>query len=108
MAYQWKVGDKAVCIRKDGWMCRYSDGSLRPSPFRCPDFHEIIPVRGTTVQGDGNVGLYLEGYSDQKARNGEGVNYGAGNFRPLIHDKPEECEEEFLTLLKKGKKNVKA
>lgn len=103
MAYQWNVGDKAVRV----------EHGPNPEKLVLPEIGKIYTVAGMKVakfcSGIGESKEYLGLILPDAPPNKRGDHcWGAHTFRPVIHDKPEKCDEEFLTLLKKGKKNVKA
>jgi hypothetical protein len=96
----WAVGDLAVCVdtlrpeeakpgRSGGDTCRKG---------------AVFTVIGIARDAWGNVGLILDDIRSDHPTGG----YLASAFRKIRPDKHEECEPEFVTLLKRSKRRVSA
>lgn len=87
----WKVGDLAVCVdtlpRK---VCAGGDGCKKGRIYR---------VEAVVNDWLGNIGLVLEGRRSDHPTGG----YLAIAFRKIRPDAHEDCEPEFVTLLKRSK-----
>jgi hypothetical protein len=82
----WQVGDLAVCVEKGAWVCE--DHSANTDGPDDGDVHEV-----TDVAGDGY--LSFAPWPDHE--------FDGQNFRKILPDKHEQCEPEFVTLLKRSK-----
>jgi hypothetical protein len=86
----WQVGDLAVCVDA-GHNKMIETGKV----YRV----EAVRVAPAGYSDTGSLGLVLEGICS----NDRGGGYHATRFRKIAPDKPEACEDEFVTLLKRGK-----
>ena len=99
----WQVGDLAVCV--DDSPCRCG------APCRHPQNHAIQMVAGRTytvnhwIVFQGKLYLTLAGV---KIISHWGVHGRADRFRKIRPDEHEACEEEFVTLLNRTKRTVRA
>jgi hypothetical protein len=96
--YQWKVGDKAVCV-EGGDLC---PGLGRPE-LQFPVQGEIYTVTKIYIENKFvSIGpkpaLVLK-----EVPKSDGGGWIHTRFRPVVHDKAEKCEEDFMTLLKRSK-----
>jgi hypothetical protein len=81
----WQVGDLAVCVdtaKRGCWHATYIKQGT------------VYAVRGAYRDQDGDHVLALEGVA---------FPYLSDRFRKITPDKREACEDEFITLLKRGK-----
>lgn len=92
--HDWKPGDRAVRVKN-------TDIDLEEDQPKIGSIYEVKQVMMTEFRGQGEgLGLYLP---DAPPNTNRSHVWYAGYFRPVLHDKREKCEEEFLTLLEKGK-----
>jgi hypothetical protein len=94
MSDDWKVGDLALCI--EDAPCPH----WGPSPYRRGQSYTVAAVVVSPSGVDkGQVGLSLEGIAIPGPMNAA----NAARFRKIRPDKHEDCEPEFVTLLKRSK-----
>lgn len=98
MSADWKPGDLAVCVDNT----EYEGPLLREGAT-----YEVLAVVPAFYWADGyyGAGLIIDGPHNPGSDDGD---WGACRFRKVVSDKPEACEEEFLTLLKRSKRSVQA
>ena len=85
----WQIGDLAVCVQD--WPEAVACGIVAGKAYG---------VAGVYVSPrTGNVGLVLAGVVVPRPHNST----NARHFRKIRPDTHEPCEEEFVTLLKRGK-----
>jgi hypothetical protein len=87
----WQVGDLAVCV--EDRPCRNTG---LPNPC---ELGRIYRVEAVVVSRAGVTGLLLEGVRFPSPT----IACWHGNFRKIRPDKHEDCEPEFVTLLKRRK-----
>ena len=88
----WQVGDLAVCVAEGSWGGWYGS-PLEGSPPRNGEVFRVIGIRNVS----GITALLLDRYE------GTDLWASAHSFRKITPDKHEACEDEFVTLLKRGK-----
>lgn len=87
MADDWQIGDLAVCLKKGAW---FNVTLGTPSLDRDPAYGEICRVEH--VCRDPHERLMLSGFYGR---------YLSSRFRKIRPDAHEDCEPEFVTLLKR-------
>jgi hypothetical protein len=103
----WKVGDLAVCVD--------AGPSRRPATWvthhrLCSQLREgtAYLVEAICITAKGEVGLVLRGF-DYRTPTGTNVpGWNPARFRKIRPDEHEDCEPEFVELLKRSKKRVSA
>ena len=97
----WQVGDLALCV--DDAPCP----TFGPAPLRAGATYHVVGVVPANIGRCGSCpaccGLYLDEV-DCAALHG----FAGHRFRKIRPDKRESCEPEFITLLKRTKRTVKA
>lgn len=92
--HDWKPGDKAVRVKNNDIISEEN----QPKIGSIYEVKQVMMIEFGDL-GEG-LGLYLP---DAPPNTDRSHVWYAGSFRPVIHDKQEKCEEEFLALLKRGK-----
>lgn len=93
---EWQVGDLAVCVDV-GDAPRNGGIGTAGTRFQLGAVYRVIEIRSHWHTGE--TVLLMEGQPDTA---------GAFRFRKIRPDKHEDCEPEFVTLLKRSKRKVGA
>jgi hypothetical protein len=95
----WQVGDLAVCVDATSRIARTGTSLAEGQVYRVSGLH----MPGKLVRSDfgspADLGLFLVGLRSVSTSGA----FDARRFRKVTPDKHEACEDEFVTLLKRGK-----
>lgn len=98
----WQVGDLAVCV---------NSGPSRFGPEKRHNLvvdkvYRVVGIGGGTSDGRAPYSLFVAGAKAMYESDGYG--FDPDRFRKIRPDEHEACEHEFVTLLKRTKRTVRA
>jgi hypothetical protein len=99
MSDDWNIGDLAVCV---------DDSPRYPSHRVLVENGRVYRVSGLSQMSDGEPSLFLDGVIGWLPGEEKPWPYRAHRFRKIRPDALEECEAEFVTLLKRTKVKANA